>query len=76
MSWLLALIPWEWLAAIGGVVAALAATWLGRRKSAKIETLQNEVKAHERLNKADTGAGLSDGDRVDRLRDYAKRHGN
>jgi hypothetical protein len=80
LTWLLALIPWEWLAAIGGIVAALLATWLGGRRSAKtaakIETLQNEDKAHDRINKADTGAGLSDSDRVGRLRDYAKRHGN
>ena len=71
MSWLLALVPWEWLAAIGGVVAALAATWLGGRKSAKtaakIETLKDEVKAHETRDKVDRDAGT--GDAHKRLRD-------
>ena len=80
MTALFALIPWEWLAAIGGVIAALAATWLGGRRSAKTaaktETLKDEVKAHDRINKADTGAGLSDSGRIERLREYAKRHGN
>lgn len=80
MTWLLSLIPWEWLAAFGAGIVALASIWFGGRKAgktaAKIETLKDEVKAHDRINKADTGAGLSDSDRVKRLREYAGRHGN
>jgi hypothetical protein len=68
---LFALLQWEWLAAIGGVVAALAATWLGGRKAgktaAKIETLKDEVKAHETRDKVDRDAGT--GDAHKRLRD-------
>ena len=82
MTWLLAL-PGRlklWGLALGGAVIALASIWFGGKKAgktaAKIETLKDEVKAHDRINKADTGAGLSDSDRVDRLREYAKRHGN
>jgi hypothetical protein len=64
VTWLLGLIPWEWLAAIGGVVAALAATWLGGRKSAKtaakIETLTDEVEAHETRDEVDRDAGTGD----------------
>jgi hypothetical protein len=70
----------EWLwAALAGAVGLLA-VWLGGRRSAKtaakIETLKSEVQAHDRITNADTGAGLSDDQRIDRLRDYAKRHGN
>ena len=71
MTAILALIPWEWLAAIGGVVAALAATWLGGRKAGKtavkIETLKDEVKAHETRDEVDRNAGI--GDAHERLRD-------
>ena len=80
MSALLALIPWEWLAALGAGIAALAASWLGGRKSgktaAKIETLKEELKAHDRINKADTGADLSDEQRIERLRSIARELGN
>jgi hypothetical protein len=82
MTWLLA-IPGRlklWAVAIGAAAIALASIWLGGRKAgktaAKIETLQNEDKAHDRINKVDTGVGLSDSDRVERLRSYAERHGN
>jgi hypothetical protein len=65
----------RWLAAIGGIVAALLATWLGGRKSAKtaakIETLKDEVKAHETRDKVDRDAGT--GDAHKRLRDKWQR---
>lgn len=60
-------------AVIGGAFLA------GRRdakKAQQVEELENEVEAHDRINKADTGAGLSDDDRIARLRDFAKRHGD
>jgi hypothetical protein len=64
MTALFALIPWEWLAAVGAVVVALAATWLGGRRSAqtavKIETLTDEVEAHETRDKVDRDAGTGD----------------
>jgi len=31
---------------------------------------------HERINHANTGSGLDDGQRIDRLRDFAAKHGN
>jgi hypothetical protein len=53
-----------WGLAVGAVVVALAATWLGGRKSAKtaakIETLNDEVKAHETRDKVDRDAGTGD----------------
>ena len=34
-----------------------------------------ERATHDRITKADTGAGLDDADRVSRLRDFAAKHG-
>ena len=69
---------WLW-AAIAGAVGMLA-LWFGGRRSAKTaaktKTLQNEVQAHDRITNADTGGGLSDDQRIDRLRAYAERHGD
>lgn len=78
-----ALIP-AWLKrAAGWLVAGLVAfagIWglakRDARRGADLDAAKQEMKAHDRINKADVGAGLSDGDRVKRLRDYAKRHGN
>lgn len=56
---------------IGGAFLA------GRRdakKAAQVNALENEVEAHERLNKADTGLGLSDDDRIARLSAFAAKH--
>ena len=80
MSALLALIPWEWVAAFGAGVIALAASWLGGRKSAKtaakLDAAKQELKAHDRINKADTGDDLSDEQRIERLRSIARKLGN
>lgn len=74
-----ALIPGEWLAAIGVAVTALAAAWFGGRKSAKSDAKSKlaEVKAKqlERIADADLGLGASDADRIRRLRDFADKHG-
>lgn len=47
-----------------------------QKQKSSLEALQAERKAHERINNADTGAGLSDDERIERLRDFAARHGN
>ena len=74
----MSLLGWEWLAAIGGIIA-LAATWLGGRKSGKtavkLDAAQKELAAHDRLNETDTGADLTDDERVERLRAIARRLG-
>jgi hypothetical protein len=66
---------WKPIAAI----LALAGIWLGGRKSgkdaARVDALKSEVKAHERINEADTGIGASDADRIRRLHGFADRHG-
>ena len=78
--WLL--IPSPIRRALAWVGVAVAAAWgfyfAGRRAANndnEIDELQNEVEAHERLNKAPTGAGLSDDDIRRKLQSYAKRNG-
>lgn len=69
---ILALIPGEWLAAIGVAVTALAAVWFGGRKSAKsdakADALKSEVEAHEIRNEVDNRIAR-DRDVRQRLRD-------
>lgn len=67
----------EWIGA--ALVALVAAFAIGRRngkQSAEVDTLKREDAAHERINDADLGLGASDAERVDRLRDFATRHGS
>ena len=72
---------------IGFGLTALLAIWgkgkLDQRKGRKAaeakqaaEQAQAEREAHERINRADTGAGLDDGQRIERLREFAAKHGN
>jgi mannose/fructose/N-acetylgalactosamine-specific phosphotransferase system component IIC len=64
-----------WGLAVAGVAIALAATWLGGRKSGKtadkIDKLQDEVEAHETRDEVDRDAGT--GDAHQRLRDEWSR---
>lgn len=71
---------WPYLAG----AAALAVAWLTGRaggaskqkaKQAKAKA-KAEAQAHERMNNADLGIGATDGERIDRLRDFAAKHGN
>ena len=45
-----------------------------RAREAERDAKANE-EAHDRINKADTGAGLSDDQRRERLRNFAAKHG-
>jgi len=69
-----------WLAAIIAAFAAFLAAYGKGRADAKAkraaDELKQEVQAHDRINQADTGAGLADDDRIDRLREFAAKHGN
>lgn len=66
------------LAWAGAVLVVVGGAFLaGRRdakKAAQVDALENEVEAHARLNKADTGLGLSDDDRIARLSAFAAKH--
>ena len=68
-----------WLAAILAAAAGALAIYLrgsrDQKAKAKGDKLKQEVQAHDRINQADTGANLSDGERIDRLREFADRHG-
>ncbi len=66
-----------WLAAAGALIAAFAMAYFKVRsdRAAKAENkqLKSEIDAHERINKADTGGGATDGERIKRLRDMAEQ---
>lgn len=44
------------------------------RRAAELRDLRGAAKATERMNDAETGSGMSDPDRTDWLRDFAKRN--
>ena len=58
---------------IGGAVVWITGKRTGRR-DAEAKQDKEELAAHDRINNADTGAGLSDADRRDWLRDFADKH--
>ena len=66
------------LAWAGAAVVILGGVWMASARNTKqaqeIDHLENEVEAHERLNKADTGAGISDDERIARLSKFAAKH--
>lgn len=66
------------LAWLAGIAVLIGGAFLaGRRdakKAAQVDALENEVEAHDRITKADTGLGLSDDDRIARLSAFAARH--
>ena len=68
----LALIPGEWLAAIGVAVTALAAVWFGGRKSAKsdakVEAAEDRAEAWEDRNEVENRIDRG-GVPADRLRE-------
>lgn len=75
------LITWAmpYIITAGAAIAGLAAIWFGGRKSAqtdaKIKAADSAAKATEDMNHADQMRDASDDDRVERLRDFAKRNG-
>lgn len=66
------------IALIRSLIAPLMALWLHwqGRKSAKLDELQADAMAHERINNAETGIGATDSERINRLREFAAKHGN
>lgn len=71
---------WGYVAAAGAALLGILGAYVkGRRDAkAKAETkaMKEDLKAHERINEADLGIGASDAERVERLRDFAAKHGN
>lgn len=68
------------LFALAALLIGAAVVWItGKRIGRKDEQAKQdkeELAAHDRINNADTGAGLSDADRRKRLRDFADKHRN
>ena len=71
---------WPYLIAAATAIAGALGLYFKGRSDAntkrKADELKQEVKAHERINEADTGAGLDDDQRRERLRQFAAKHGN
>jgi NAD(P)-dependent dehydrogenase (short-subunit alcohol dehydrogenase family) len=67
-----------WLGAALALLAAFWGAWIaGRREgaqAARVDALEGDAKAHERMNDADFGLDLSDADRVRRLHEFADKH--
>jgi gas vesicle protein len=71
-----AFIPWEFIAATVGAVAALLAAWITGRRSASVRAknrgLQEAIKAHEVRNEVENRIA-SERDALQRLRDDWQR---
>lgn len=55
-----------------GVIGALM--WALIRGGSERREQERDLKAHERMNDADTGSGASDADNAEWLRKFAQRH--
>ena len=71
---------WGYLAAAGAALLGLGGVYLKGRSDAKAKAenkaMKEDLKANERINEADLGIGASDAERVERLREFAAKHGN
>ena len=71
---------WGYLAAAGAALLGLGGVYFKGRSDAKAKAenkaMKEDLKAHERINEADLGIGASDAERVERLREFAAKHGN
>jgi len=66
---------WKYLAAGAGVLALYLKGRADAKAKADTKAMKEDLKAHERINEADLGIGASDAERVDRLREFAAKHG-
>lgn len=57
-----------------GVVAALL--WAVIRGGSERRDQNEELEKHERMNDADLGIGATDSERIERLREFAAKHGD
>lgn len=75
MGWITILRNWK---PIAFLLAAIGLYLKGRSDDAaraNSRKMKEELEAHERVNEADLGLGATDGDRIERLREFADRHG-
>ncbi len=88
MTWIIGLITGNpiarFVAKLAGIALAVLTfgAWQRRQGAQGAKAKQAaaqakaEAQAHERMNDADLGIGASDSERIDRLRDFATKHGN
>lgn len=67
---------WKYLAAGAGVLAVYIKGRSDAKAKAATKAMNEDIKAHERINEADLGVGATDGERIERLREFAAKHGN
>lgn len=67
---------WKWLAAGAGLIGLYLKGRSDAKAKAETKAMKEDMKAHARINEADLGIGASDAERVDRLRDFAAKHGS
>ena len=67
---------WKWLAAGAGLIGLYLKGRSDAKAKAETKAMKEDLKAHERINEADLGIGATDSERVDRLREFAAKHGN
>ena len=66
-----------WLAALAGVLLALLGVYAAGRRDARQRAAQEADQAYrktrERIDDQDLGAGATDAERIERLRDYGRK---
>ena len=67
---------WKPLLAVLGAAGLYAKGRADAKAKADLRDLKEDMKANERINEADLGIGASDAERVERLREFAAKHGN
>ena len=67
---------WRPLLAVLGAAGLYAKGRADAKAKAENKAMKEDIKAHERINQADLGIGASDAERIERLRDFAAKHGN
>jgi hypothetical protein len=69
-----------YIIAAGAAVLAIIGAYFKGGANARAKRAVKDAKAdqqsHERMNNAETGSGMSDDQRIDRLREFAAKHGN
>lgn len=67
---------WKPLLAVLGAAGLYAKGRSDAKAKAENKAMKEDLEAHERINEADLGIGASDAERVERLRDFAAKHGD
>lgn len=67
---------WKPLLAVLGAVGIYAKGRSDAKAKAENKAVKEDLKAHERINEANLGIRASDAERVERLREFAAKHGD